>query len=92
MRVCLIRKAVIKNARNADIEEIIFYLKSQYSNDNRDQPKLIQNILSQWDVPSFEAISQNLKTISKSMQEDKHMWQKYNEIIKKKDLPHWLNI
>ena len=56
-----------------NIPEIIFYLKSQYSTDNRDQITFIQGILSQGDVPSFEAMSENLKAFSKSMKEDENM-------------------
>ena len=56
-----------------NINEIILYLKSQYSADNRDQINFIQEILSQGDVPSFEAISEELKAISKSMKEDENM-------------------
>ena len=72
MRVFLIRKAA-KNAKKININEIIFYLKSRYSPDNRDQITFIQNIPSQGDVPSFEAICEELKAISKSMKEDENM-------------------
>ena len=73
LRVFLIRKAAIKNAKKMNIHEIIIYLKSQYSTDNRNQISFIQGIPSQGDVSSFEAISKNLKAISKSMKEDENM-------------------
>ena len=72
-RVFLIRKAATKNAKKMNIDEIIFYLKSQYSTDNRNQITFIQDIPSEGDVPSFEAISEDLKTFSKSMKEDENM-------------------
>ena len=56
-----------------NIHEIIFYLKSRYSTDNRNQITFIQDIPSQGDVLSFEAISEDLKTFSKSMKEDENM-------------------
>ena len=73
LRVFLIRKAAIKNAKKMNIHEIIIYLKSQYSTDNRNQISFFQGIPSQGDVSSFEAISENLKAISKSMKEDENM-------------------
>ena len=71
--VFLIRKAAIKNAKKMNIDEMIFFLKSRYSTDNRNQITFTQDIPSQKDVPSFEAISDYLKTFSKSMKEDKNM-------------------
>ena len=56
-----------------NINEIISYLKSQYSTDNRDQTTFIQNFPSQRDVPSFEEIFERLKAISKSMKENENM-------------------
>ena len=56
-----------------NINEIISYLKSRYSTDNRDQITFIQNFPSQRNVPSFEEISERLKAISKSMKEDENM-------------------
>ena len=55
------------------ITEIIFYLKSRYSTDIRDQINFIQGIPSQGEEPSFEAISEDLKAISKSLKEDENM-------------------
>ena len=72
LRAFLIPKAA-KNAKKMNINEIIFYLKARYSTDNRDQINFIQDIPSQRDAPSFEAISGNLKAISKSMKEDGNM-------------------
>ena len=56
-----------------NINEIISYLKSRYSTDNRDQITFIKNFPSQRDVPSFEEISERLKAISKSMKENENM-------------------
>ena len=41
-----------------NINEIIFHLKSRNSADNRDQISFIQDIMSQRDIPFFEAISE----------------------------------
>ena len=72
-RVFSIRKAAIKNTEKMTIHEIIFYLKSQYSADNRNQTTFTPDILNQVYVPSFEAISEDLKTFSKSTKEDENM-------------------
>ena len=71
LRVFLIHQAAIKNAKRINIDEIISYLKSKYSAD-RNQITLIQGIPNQRDVPSFEAISEDLKTLSKSMKENEN--------------------
>ena len=55
-----------------NINEIIYYLKSQYSADSRDQIIFIQDIPNQEDIP-FEAISEDLKAILKFMKEDENM-------------------
>ena len=68
--VCFIRKGGIKNAKKVNIDEIIFNLKFRYSTDIRDQITFIQGIPR--DALSFEAVSGNLKTFSKSMKEDKN--------------------
>ena len=68
----MISKAVIKNLKKVNIDEIMFYLKSRYSADDRDQINFIQDIPNQGDIPSFEAVSENLKTISKSMKENEN--------------------
>ena len=49
-----------------NIDEIIF-------SHNRNQITFIRDILSQGDVPSFEAMTDNLKTFSKYMKEDENM-------------------
>ena len=71
-RVFLIRQDAIKNAKKMNIHEIMFYLKSQYSADNRNQITFIQAITSQGDVPSFESISEELKDLSKSIKENEN--------------------
>ena len=101
MTVSLICKAVIKDAKKVNIEEIIFLFRISIEIINRDQINFIRDIPSQGDVPSFKAISENLKTISKSMKDDKiWAWKisfylvdgskayRHNKIIKKKTLPH----
>ena len=54
LRVFLIRKDTLQNVKKINIDEIMFYLKSQYSTDNRDQIPFIESIPSRRDVPSFE--------------------------------------
>ena len=56
-----------------DIYEIILYLKSRHSTHNREQRTFIQDIPKREDVSSFETISGNLKTLSKSIKEDENM-------------------
>ena len=56
-----------------NINEIIFYLTSRYLIDNRDQITCIRSIPSQRDVPSFDAVSEELKAISKSMRGDEDL-------------------
>ena len=53
-----------------NIDEIMFYLKYRYSDDNRDQITFIQGIPSQRDVPTFEGISEEMKVVSKHMEQD----------------------
>lgn len=43
--VFLIHEAAMKNAKNISIDEIIFYLKSWHSTDNRNQIVFIQDIV-----------------------------------------------
>ena len=71
-RVFLARKAVIKNVKN--VYEIIFYLKSQYLPHNEEQRTFVQDIPSQEDIPSFEAIVDYLKTFSKSIKKKLKIW------------------
>ena len=71
LRVFLARKAAIKNVKN--VHEIILNLKSQYLTHNEEQIIFIQDILSQEDIHSFEAITDYLKTFSKCIKEDENM-------------------
>ena len=73
----LVRKA--KNQKLINIEEIIFYLKSQYSEHNPQDKTFILNILRE--EPSFEAITGNLKTFSKSRKEHENMGLKNESLI-----------
>ena len=50
-----------------NVDEIIFYLKSQYLAHNEEQRTFIQHIPSEGNIPSFEAITGYLKTFSKSI-------------------------
>ena len=68
-REILFRK--VKNEKIVNINEIIFYLKSQYSAHNPQERTFIPNTPSE--EPSFEAITDNLKTFSKSIKEDENM-------------------
>ena len=77
LRVFLIFKSA-KNAKETDINGIISYLKSQYSADIRDQITFIQRYPSQRDVPFYEAISKELKAISKNIKEGGNMSLKNN--------------
>ena len=70
-RVCLIRK--VKNAKMMNNDEIIFYLTSQCLTHNEEQRTFIQNIPSEKNIPSFEGITDYLKTFSKSTKEDENM-------------------
>ena len=70
-KVILGRKA--KNQKLINIEEIIFHLKSQYSEYNLQDRTFIPNIPSQENMPSFEAITGNLQTVSKSINENENM-------------------
>ena len=67
--VILVRK--VKNQKVVNIEEIIFHLKSQYLEHNPQERTFIPNIPSE--EPSFEAITGNLKTFSKSIKEHENM-------------------
>ena len=69
----------IKNQKVVNIEEIIFYLKFQYLEHNSEERTFIPNILSE--EPSFEAVTGNLKTFSKSIKEDENMRLKNKSLI-----------
>ena len=60
-------------------EEIIFYLKPQYLEHNPQDRTFIPNIPSE--EHSFEAITGNLKTFSKSIKEDENMSLKNKSLI-----------
>ena len=76
-KVILVRKA--KNQKVINIEEIVFYLKSQYLKHNPQDRTFIPNILSE--EPSFEGITGNLKTFSKSIKEHENMGLKNKSLI-----------
>ena len=76
-KVILVRK--VKNQKVVNMEEIIFYLKSQYLEHNPQDRTFIPNILSK--EPSFEAITGNLKTFSKSIKEHENMGLKNKSLI-----------
>ena len=78
-RVILVRK--VKNEKMVNIDEIIFYLKSQYLAHNEEQRTFIQDIPSEENMPSFEAITGYLKTFSKSIKEDENMGLKNKTLI-----------
>ena len=100
MRAFLISKTV-KNAKKMNSNELVFYLKSRYLTDNRNQITVIQGIPGHRDVPCFETISEELR----AMEEDENMSLKnkflfggwispaaktyiYDKVIKGKKLPH----
>ena len=76
-KVILVRKA--KNQKFVNIEEKNFYLKSQYLEHNPEGRTFIPNIPRE--EPSFEAITKNLKTFSKSIKEHENMGVKNKYLI-----------
>ena len=78
-RVILVRK--VKNEKMVNIDEIIFYLKSQYLAHNAEERTFIPNIPSEENMPSFEVITGYLKTFSKSIKEDETMGLKNKTLI-----------
>ena len=68
-RVWLIRKEKIEKTVN--IDKIIFYLKSMYSTHNKKPRTFIDDIPNE--EPSFEAMTNYLKTLSKYIKDDKNM-------------------
>ena len=76
-KVILVSKA--KNQKFVNIEEIIFHLKSQYLEHNPEDRTFIPNIPSE--EPSFEAITDNLKTFSKSIKEHENMGLKNKSLV-----------
>ena len=75
----LVRK--VKSEKKVNIDEIIFYLKSQYSVHNAEERTFIPNIPSKENMSSFEAITGYLKTFSKSIKEDENMGLKNKTLI-----------
>ena len=67
-RVSLIRKA--KSAKTENIDKIIFYLKSKYSTHN-EEPRIFINDIPR-EEPSFEAVTDYLKTFSDYIKEDEN--------------------
>ena len=78
-RVILVRK--VKNEKVININETIFYLKSQYLANNSQERTFIPNIPSEENMPSFEVITGNLRTFSKSIKEDENMGIKNKTLI-----------
>ena len=68
-RVSLICK--VKSTKTENNNEIIFYLKSKYSAHNEEPRIFIYDIPRE--EPSFEAITDYLKTFSQSIKEDENM-------------------
>ena len=78
-RVILVRK--VKNEKMVNIDETIFYLKSQYYAHNDEERTFIPNIPSEENMPSFQVITGYLKTFSKSIKEDENMGLKNSTVI-----------
>ena len=68
-KVVLVRKA--KNQKLVNIEEMIFYLKSQYLEHNPENRTFIPDIPGE--EPSFEVITSNLKIFLKSIKDHENM-------------------
>ena len=68
----LIRKAK-KNAKKTNTDEIISYLKSQYSANNKNQITFAKYFPRVEEVPAFEGIQEELKIISKHMKDGENM-------------------
>ena len=69
LRALLIRKEKIKKTVNTD--ETIFYLKSMYSKHNEEPRTFIDDISTK--EPSFEEMTNYLKTFSKYIKDDENM-------------------
>ena len=67
----MVRK--VKNKKVVNIDEISFYLRSQYLAYNAQERTFIPNIPSEENMPSFEAITGYLKTFSKFVKEEEKM-------------------
>ena len=68
-----------KDEKIVNINEIIFYLKSQYLAHNSQERTFIPDIPNE--EPSFKAITGYLKTFSKSIKEDENMGLKNKTLI-----------
>ena len=79
-RMILVRK--VKNEKVININETIFYLKSQYLAHNSQERTFIPNIPSEENMLSFVAITGYLKTFSKSIKEDENMGLKNKILIR----------
>ena len=62
LKVFLARKNAVKNEKN--VNEISFYLKNQYSPHNEERRTFTEDIPSQEDQFTFEAISDSLELVS----------------------------
>ena len=78
-KVIFVRK--VKNEKMVNIDEINFYLKSQYLAHNAQELIFIPNIPSKENMPSFEAITGYLKTFSKSIKEGGNMGLKNKTLL-----------
>ena len=67
--ILLIRKEKIEKTVN--IDEIIFYLKSMYSTHNEEPRTFVDDIPT--DEPSFEAMTNRLKTFSICIKDDENI-------------------
>ena len=68
-RSFVIRKE--KSKKIVNIDEMIFYLKSMYSTHNEEPRTFIDDIPT--DEPSFEAMTNHLKTFSECIKDDENM-------------------
>ena len=68
-RSFVIRKE--KSKKTVNIDEMIFYLKSMYSTHNEEPRTFIDDIPT--DEPSFEAMTNHLKTFSECIKDDENV-------------------
>ena len=73
LSLLLISKSKKNNAKKVDINEMILYLKSQYSTNNRNQIVLIQDFPSIKEVSSFEGIQEELRIVLKHIKDGENM-------------------
>ena len=73
LSLLLIHKAEKNNAKKVDNNEMILYLKSQYSTNNRNQIVFVQNSSSIEELSSFEGIREELKIILKHTKDGENM-------------------